>query len=368
MTLTNYWWLLIWIFTGGAFLACFFPKRCEMVCGKMENRWEVVPAILLVIPYIIWAGFRTDGFGDTAAYRATFVEAPSQLRELPEYLTTLTKDKGFAVLTVLLKTFIGNFDVIFFLIIATFQVLCLALVYRKYSCNYWLSIFLVIASTDYMSWAQNGIRQFMAITICLLATPFMLKRKYISAIVFILLASTMHQSALIMIPIMFIVQGKPWNKRTISFMLAAFVAIIFVSEFTNWLDAAVRETQYANMVTDWTEWEDDGTNPLRVLVYSIPMILSIVGLKYVRQEDDPVVDLCVNMSIITSGIYLISMMTSGLFLGRLPAYCSFYNGILLPWEIEHIFTKDSAKIIKLITVVAYCAFFYYQMHFSWGLL
>lgn len=368
MTLTNYWWLLIWMFIGGGVLAAFAPKRLELVFEKKEERWRPFAAFLLMLPFIIWAGFRTDSVvGDTESYRNAFEEAPEVLSQIPSYLETITKDKGFYLLTALIKVITSN-SVVYFLIIAAFQLLVLVWLYRKYSCNYWLSIFLVIASTDYMSWAQNGIRQFMAITICLLATPFMLKRKYISAIVFILLASTMHQSALIMIPIMFIVQGKPWNKRTISFMLAAFVAIIFVSEFTNWLDTAMQETQYANMVTDWTEWEDDGTNPLRVLVYSIPMILSIVGLKYVRQEADPVVDLCVNMSIITSGIYLISMMTSGLFLGRLPAYCSFYNGILLPWEIEHIFTKDSAKIIKLITVASYCAFFYYQMHFSWGLL
>lgn len=368
MTLTNYWWLLIWVFVGGGALTVFMPKRQELVLGKKEERWRPLPAFLLMLPFIIWAGFRTDSvIGDTSSYRNAFSEAPEVLSQIPSYLEMITKDKGFYCLMALIKNITSN-SVTYFFIIAAFQLTVLVWLYRKYSCNYWLSIFLVIASTDYMSWAQNGIRQFMAITICLLATPFMLKRKYVPTIALILLASTMHQSALIMIPIVFIVQGKPWNKRTISFMLVAFVAIIFVSEFTNWLDAAMQETQYANMVTDWTEWGDDGTNPLRVLVYSIPMILSLVGLKYVKQEDNPIINLCVNMSIITSGIYLISMMTSGLFLGRLPAYCSFYNGILLPWELENMFTKDSAKLITVITVVAYCAFFYYQMHFVWGML
>lgn len=65
MTLTNYWWLLIWMFTSGGFLACLFPKRRELVCGEVKERWEVVPAVLLVVPYIIWAGFRTNGFGDS---------------------------------------------------------------------------------------------------------------------------------------------------------------------------------------------------------------------------------------------------------------------------------------------------------------
>ena len=67
MALTNYWWLLIWIFVGGILLTVIFPQRRELVCGEMEEeeRWDTIPAVILVIPYIIWAGFRTDAFGDS---------------------------------------------------------------------------------------------------------------------------------------------------------------------------------------------------------------------------------------------------------------------------------------------------------------
>lgn len=65
----------------------------------------------------------------------------------------------------------------------------------------------------------------------------------------------MHQSALVMIPIVIIVQGKAWNKRTILFLSAALVAVTFVNQFTSILDNMMQETQYANMVNDWTLWE-----------------------------------------------------------------------------------------------------------------
>ena len=82
MTLTNYWWLLIWLFTGGAALAMFFPRQQELVLGKWEQRWNIVPAILLVLPYIIWAGHRGD-FADTTLYRATFLQTPTTLSQIP---------------------------------------------------------------------------------------------------------------------------------------------------------------------------------------------------------------------------------------------------------------------------------------------
>lgn len=66
MTLTNYWWLLIWCFVGGFFLANFFPKRQEIVLGKREERWGVPAALVLIIPYIAAAAFRTDAMvGDS---------------------------------------------------------------------------------------------------------------------------------------------------------------------------------------------------------------------------------------------------------------------------------------------------------------
>ena len=118
MTLTNYWWLLIWLFTGGIVLAAYFPKHREMVNGKMETRWGIVPAVLMAVPYIVWAGCRSDGFGDTAAYRGAFAEAPSSLSEITAYLDTITKDKGFNGTVPVKKKIIINKYVWCFLLIA----------------------------------------------------------------------------------------------------------------------------------------------------------------------------------------------------------------------------------------------------------
>lgn len=369
MTLTNYWWLLIWIFVGGGTLATFIPKQRELVQGEMVECWNKYAAVILVLPYIIWAGFRSDAFGDTGAYRAGFRDAPSHLGQLAEYLTTITKDKGYTVLTVFLKGIIGNSDILFFLIIAAIQLLCIVHVCRKYSCNYWMSIFLFVASTDYIAWMHNGIRQFLAITIVFAATELLIKKKYLPLILIILLASTFHASMLFMIPVVFIVQGKAWNKKSVLCIIACIVALFFVDRFTDILDSALSTTQYSGMVSDWKEWDDDGTNPIRVLVYSVPMLLSIVGYKQIKASNDPLIHICTNFSILASGTALLSMGTSGIFIGRMVQPTLIYALlILLPWELKNIFTEESSKFMQAVTIVGYVAFFYYQMHFTWGLL
>lgn len=369
MTLTNYWWLLIWMFTGGSLLAVLVPRRRELVCGEMEERWDTIPAVILVVPYIIWAGFRTDASGDTMAYRIAFRNAPAQLGQLAEYLATITKDKGFSILTVFLKCIIGNSDVLFFLIIASIQLLCIVYVCRKYSCNYWLSIFLFVVSTDYISWMHNGMRQFLAITIVFAATELLIKKKYVPLILIILLASTIHASMLFMIPVVFIVQGRAWNKKSVLCIIACIVALFFIDQFTDILDTALSTTQYSGMVSDWEEWGDDGTNPIRVLVYSIPMLLSIVGYKQIKASNDPLIHITTNFSILAFGTALLSMSTSGIFIGRMIQPTFVYAIlILLPWELKNIFTEDSSKLMQVFTVIGYIAFFYYQMHITWGLL
>ena len=207
----------------------------------------------------------------------------------------------------------------------------------------------------------------MAVTIIFAATSLMLRKKYVPLFLVILFASLFHQSALLMIPIVLIAQGKAWNTRTLLFIAAAVVAVLFVDRFTDFLDTALEETQYANVVSDYTSWNDDGTNPIRVLVYSVPAILAFIGRKRIKYEDNQLINLCANFSLITAGLYLVSMVTSGIFLGRIPIYTSLYSYILLPWEIESLFTRESRVLMYVAMIAGYLGFYYYQMHITWGL-
>lgn len=54
-------------------------------------------------------------------------------------------------------------------------------------------------------------------------------------------------------------------------------------------------------------------------------------------------------------------------MGRLPIYTTLHGYMVLPWVIDQVFEKPSARLIKLMMVVLYVGFFYYQMH-TWGSL
>lgn len=333
--------------------------------GQIERRYTLIPALVIAIPLIYLAGIRDDNIGDTHAYRASFLNMPSSISQIPEYIAGDMKDKGFAVFSIIIKSIIGNRDAIYFTIIAAICILCVVLTYKRYSCNFIISMFLFIASGDYIQWVFNGMRQFIPVSIIFASTGLILKKKYIPAVILILILSTVHASALIMIPLIFIVQGKAWNKKTVALLIAAVFAITLVDQFTDLLTTIMENTQYSAEVDLFTS--ADQMNILRVIVYSIPALISLVFVKRIREADNPLINMCVGMSIATMGIYLAASVTNGIFVGRLGVFTSLYNYILLPWEIEHIFTKRSSILLYVLMIGFYMIFYYYQMHISWGL-
>lgn len=359
------WQLFVLLAVVGVFVYVMGLQNTVNSYGQVEHRYTLLPALVIAIPLICLSGTRGDDIGDTYAYRTAFNEMPSSIAQIPTYLAEHTKDKGFSVLSIIIKSIIGNRDVIYFTIIATICILCVVLTYKKYSCNFIMSLFLFVASGDYIQWTFNGIRQFIAVSILFASMGLILKKKYVPAIILILLLSTIHASALVMIPVIFIVQGQAWNKKTVAFLVAAIIAITFVDQFTDFLTTVMENTQYSSEVDQFLNAE--GTNVLRVVVYSIPAIISLIFYKRIRKINNPLINLCVGMSIATMGGYLAASVTNGIFVGRIASFFSLYNYILLPWEIENIFTKRSVVLLYILMIGFYMVFYYYQMHVTWGL-
>lgn len=364
--MSEYILVLIWLAVAGL-ISIEIPKQKMKFGDKIEYRYPIWWAIIIMLPIIYWVGTR-EYIGDTYVYAGNFQSMPQQVGEIATYMSGITKDKGFSFFSVLIKIFITSDKTIYFCILAAIQGIILVRLYRKYSLGYVTSIFLFIASTDYISWMYNGIRQFTAVTITVLAFEWVLKKKYMQAILIILLASLFHKSALIMLPFIFICQGKAWNKKTLLFIGIIIIAVAGIEKFTGVLDTVLAETQYKNVVSDWQSFQDDGTNILRVLVYIVPTILAFLGRKKINRENDTIISYCVNMSLISAGFYIVSIFTSGIFIGRIPIYFSLYNYILLPWEIKNIFEKRSVIMMRICMILGYLAFYYYSMHCSWNFI
>lgn len=332
----------------------------ENILGKDERRWNLWLAFLIFLPIFLLASMGTPR-SDTVLYITTFQNLPSTWEGMLSKIAEEKSGQGFTVFSWLVKQIFDNNVTVYRLLLAAVHSIPLILVFRKYSENYLLSVYLFVASACHIGWMMNGLRQFAAVTIIFAATPLLIHKKYISLIVIILLASTVHVSALIMLPVVFIAQGKAWNKKTIFYIIVALIAMYMFDTYTGLMDFLLEGTEYEGVVGQWQALGDDGTNPIRVLVNAVPMLLAFLGRRHVQQENDLVLNTCVNMSVITTGLYLISMVTSGIMIGRLPIYTSLYNFILLPNLIPKMFTKESVKIINLLMIGFYLIYYLFEL-------
>ena len=367
--MANNWAFIIWIGITGLLCNAFGGKRQELVNGKSEVRTTWFWAIVIFLPVALGAALRTTAEGDTGTYKLMFDSCPSNLSEAISYAFCAERDGGYALWEVVFKSVFGNN---FQLFIATNALFCAALLvktYRKFSSSYAISIFLFVAGFEYFQWMFNGMRQFMAVCIALNCIEDIINRRYKRIIIPFIIAASLHMSVLIIIPCLFFVQGKAFNRRMMLFM----AGVVFVGaalgrtgQLNEIIAQLMQSTQYDSVLDEFYMTMDAGTNALRVLVYMVPTILGLIGFRYIRQADDPVINFCTNMSVVSAGIYIVSMFTSAIMIGRLPIYFSIYNYILLPWEINHIFEKRSAQLVTAMLVLCYLVYNYYQCVMGYG--
>lgn len=353
-----YYFIFIWLAFWAVFSQYVDVKTKMTLNGQKVYRWSFFFAIVLFVPVMYLAAF-TAPRSDTQLYLQVYEKLPVSWSAISEQLKNSESGQGFLLLEWFIKKLFNGSVSAFRIILMLLHSIPILYIYRRYSDDFILSLFIFLATGCHLAWMMNGMRQFLAVSIIMAATPLMLKKQYIPLIIVILFATTIHTSAIIMLPIVFIVQGKPWNEKTILFIVLSIVMMYLFSKYTGLLDSLLVDTEYAGAMANATEIGDDGTNPIRVLVSSVPMILAFIGREQIGKENDGMVNLCINMSIVTVGIYLVSMVTSGIMIGRLPIYTALYSYMLLPHLVKTIFTKRSAKLVTVMMIILYFAYYLY---------
>ena len=118
------------------------------------------------------------------------------------------------------------------------------------------------------------------------------------AIFIILLASTIHVTAYVCCQLFYCTRESGKQKNYV-FIVMAINCNVHLSKNPALMDTILGETEYAGAVTEMQRLGDDGVNPLRVLVTAVPVLLAFVQRRRILREENPVIHICVNMSIIT---------------------------------------------------------------------
>ena len=267
---------------------------------SIEKKPEIILSLFLITLLIVVAGLVND-MGDTKGYMGLY----QKILSYPNLNMAIEEIKGYEGGFISFLWGLGfistnpQFMIFICALIVNFTNLWTI---RKYSHMFELEIFMYITSSYYIV-TMNGIRQCLAAAILFAATKYVIEGKFLNYFLITILMSTIHQSAIIMIPVYFIVRKESWTKDTMKLIILSILVLIFIQPIMETIFSisdSEKLQAYSNSMA-----REGGANPIRSLVAAVPVILSFIYRDKIKKEwrDSNVF---INMSILNLIISVLS--------------------------------------------------------------
>lgn len=312
---------------------------------------------LMIVAFSLFSGLRFS-YNDTWAYLRgyqngetldAFIGDPDNLK--------WTANPLFYATASLLKTY--GVDVqIFFMLFAILDTTLLLRFIQRYAPEryFTFSIFLFFTvGTAVFSIA--AMKQITAMAIFTLGVPYLLEKKWLRYYLIVAVAGFTHTYAF-MLAILPLFLGKPWRGLTLGLVGVTIAAML---TFENTIHGFLKLADSYGKHLDVGEVLDPHTmNPLRVAVYSIVPVLSLVYRNelevHMRREQN----LFINMSILSLMFMLMATMAGANMFGRMATYFELGTICVLPWVVDKLFTGKTRWLVYRGTVVCFLGFFLYD--------
>ena len=241
-----------------------------------------------------------------------------------------------------------------------FMLLCgiiniFALIYNlhRYSVNIYVGI-VIYLTIGLFTMNLSGMRQSLALSICFLAIPLIENRKFIFYLILIGVAFTIHNSAIIFLPIYFL-----WGRRLTRFqglvllviILLAFIYRLYLNPIIEFL-APIRYAKI-DLFSNYN---------INILVILLPICLTIFSLIFLP------IDLEKKFSKADSFFYAFSCFYVGMLIlsinnnqiGRLCYYFSLGNMICFPKALKNLYKYNhvSAIVLEICSVLLLFLYFF----------
>ncbi|CAM4112316.1 EpsG family protein [Paenibacillus alkaliterrae] len=344
---------ILWITLAFVFSVSLAARYFSVPAGIAPS--TIIPnkylAFIAALTLAAVSGLRVN-IGDTFFYMHSYSIGDFSWESIAD-----SNDIGFNILQMLLKQ-LSDEPQILILTTGVLTNLLIVMVLYKYTRLFELSVFLYITMGTFTV-SMNGIRQFMAAAIIFAATKYVLEGKWKPYIAIVVFASLFHQSALIMIPIYFIVRREAWTKTTFILLSLAVLMVFGFNEFSELLFTAIKDTQYGH----YEAFAEGGASYIRAIIGILPLLIAYFGRERLKQIF-PNADVFVNMSLVGAVIMLIS--TQNWIFARMAIYFNLYHLILIAWLIK-VFRKKDQKLIYLLLLIFYFLFYFYESVIALGL-
>jgi hypothetical protein len=295
--------------------------------------------LLILVATVLFAGLRTS-YNDTLGYWVEFLNHDTEI----DFKVAFENYGGFELFQKLIKRYISTNPQVFIFITS---LICCALSISfiiRHTENFTVAMFLFLTS-DFI-FIMAGIKQSMAMAIALFAIDAFLKRRYVRSVLLLLLAMMFHPYVICLTCIVFL-KDRVWDKKTLFFVVLFAVAFWNVEDLFGVISLIGKDYTGADL-------DSYTINPMRVVVEAVPVVLSLLYAKRIRKANDPILNIGVNMGIISFAFVFLGLFFNPIFLGRMSAYFAALSMVAVPKMLNVAFKGNRYR--KLI-ILGYCCFF-----------
>ncbi|MGL5550638.1 MAG: EpsG family protein, partial [Culicoidibacterales bacterium] len=277
-------------------IVTFFLAFAARLFLNRKRKPNLFWSILLIIVFVSIAGLRR-GIGDTGEYVHLF----GLVADGSVTIATEGFEVGF-ILFLKILTYISTDPQIMIFVTSLIIHTCNIWTLRAYASLFELQTYIYIASGFFLT-LMNGMRQGMAAAVVFASTKLIIENKFKWYLAVVLVMTTVHTSALIMIPVYFIVRETAWSKRIMKIILFSSIALLLAQPLISILFQLLEGTRYGG----YSSFNEGGSSILRTVIAAIPVVLAYIGRERLKEEW-PESNVFVNMSIINLIIYSFSLV------------------------------------------------------------
>lgn len=302
--------------------------------------FSIIPIMLILI-----SGLRS-GIGDTYYYKYSYSLMDGTFNNF-----SFVGDFGFNILQIILYNISSNPQILIFVTAFITNLLNSIIFYTYRNKTYLeLTVYMYITS-GYFFTSMNGIRQCLAASIVFIGTKFIVKDELKKYLLLIIVASTIHNSAILMIPVYFIARSEVWSRRIIVLLVSFIIGFIFYDYITPIIYNLLGNSTYSQ----YQYSSEGGSSLTRAIIMLVPVILSYINREKLK-EIWPDSKIFVNISLLA-----FIFTTFGLYnwiFNRVTLYFQLYNMILIPTIIRKCYVGKEKRLLYLGFIVFYFIFFY----------
>lgn len=328
-------------------LVGFLSVFCAFLEGKFKFKYGLLISFFIIFVFL---ALRYDYGNDYVNYLDGFNEINRTLR-FDIFDKEIHFEPGWILLCKLFKP-VGFFGFVAFLSLLNCMIYY-RLIKRFVPANlYWLSVFLYVFATDYLLIQLSSMRQTLAILIFIYSIQYISEKKFLYYVCLILLASTFHNSALILLPLYFLGYAKfKMNKFYIGIIFLLYILVFLSKDYLtpviNLLVSSFNEGNYQ-------VYDEEGVSGsgFGIILLSIFFILVLISSKKQTENNKIIYHLSI-MYFILIPFGLIIMM-----LGRISMYFSVYLIVIYPLVFNSINNKFyKYAFLFLLFMITFTGFF-----------